>query len=337
MDTITGLAKDERAARVALSVLVEPDDPLTGRLLNSVGSVETARLLTSEGPVPAMSEDAAALWRKRLPPESSLEGVRFARQVLETHGIGVLIPDDEGFPASLRDLGDRTPYVLWVKGVASLVAGDVEERFTITGARAATSYGVHVAGSLAAELSAQEKVLVSGGAYGVDAAVHSAALAAGGHTIAVMAGGPDRPYPMGSRDLLERIGDLGLLISELPPGATPTRGRFIARARITAALSGSTTIVEAASRSGSLLVARKAHELGRVVGAVPGPVTSIASIGTHQILQERVADLITDASDLVALLHKGRAHSPAPSALSRSVMLNTARQSAPGLTPSRGL
>ena len=102
-----------------------------------------------------MSEDAAALWRKRLPLESSLEGVRFARQVLETHGISVLLPNDEGFPASLHDLGDRTPYVLWVKGVASLVAGDVEERFTVTGARAATSYGVHVAESLAADLAAQ--------------------------------------------------------------------------------------------------------------------------------------------------------------------------------------
>lgn len=326
MDTITGLAKDERAARVALSVLVEPGDPLTGRLVNSVGAVETVRLLTSEGPVPAMSEDAAALGRKRLPLESSLEGTRFARQASETQGIGVLLPNDEGFPASLHDLGDRTPYVLWVKGVASLVACDVEERFTVTGARAATSYGVHVAESLAADLAAQEKVLVSGGAYGVDAAVHSAALAAGGHTIAVMAGGLDRPYPMGNRDLLERIGDLGLLVSELPPGATPTRGRFIARARITAALSGSTTIVEAASRSGSLLVARQAHGLGRVIGAVPGPVTSIASIGTHQLLQERVADLITDAADLVALLDRSLAPSAARSSGRASVAAAATRQ-----------
>lgn len=337
MDAIAGLARDERAARVTLSVLVEPDDPLTGRLVNSVGAVETVRLLTSEGPVPAMSEDAAALWRKRLPRESSIEGVRLARQVLDTHGVGVLIPDDEGFPASLHDLGDRTPYVLWVKGVASLVAGDVGPRFTVTGARAATSYGVHVAGGLAADLAAQEKVLVSGSAYGVDAAVYSAALAAGGHTFAVMAGGLDRPYPMGNRGLLERIGDLGLLVSELPPGATPTRGRFIARARITAALSGSTTIVEAAWRSGALAVAHQANELGRVVGAVPGPVTSAASAGTHRLLQEGEASLVTGATDLMALLTRIQALSAPPIALSRPLGPCATQRPAPRATPSRGL
>jgi DNA processing protein len=174
------------------------------------------------------------------------------------------------------------PYVLWVKGATSLLAGSLQDRFTITGARASTSYGAHVAQMLANDLASEEKVLVSGGAYGIDAAVHTAALASGGHTVAVLAGGLDRPHPAGHRELLERIGDLGLLVSELPPGAVPTRTRFLARARIEAALSGSTTIVEAAGRSGALPVAQCAHELGRAVGAVPGPVTSTASMGTHR-------------------------------------------------------
>jgi DNA processing protein len=121
-----------------------------------------------------------------------------------------------------------------------------------------------------------------------------------------LAGGLDRPYPVGHRELLERIGDLGLLVSELPPGETPTRGRFLARARIEAALSGSTTIVEAASRSGALPVAHWARELGRVVGAVPGPVTSATSYGTHQLHQIGAASLVTDASDLMDLVDQAQ-------------------------------
>lgn len=133
------------------------------------------------------------------------------------------------------------------------------ERFTITGARAASPYGVHVANELASDLASDGRVIVTGGTYGIDGAVQHSALGVGGHTIAVMPGGLDLLYPAGHRDLLERVGDLGLLVSELPPGATPTRSRFIAHARIETALSGSTTIVEAGHRSGSLLIAEHAH------------------------------------------------------------------------------
>ena len=227
--------------------------------------------------------------------------------------------------------------MLWAKGAVSLLAGEMASRFSITGSRAATSYGEHVAGEIASDLTSQEKVLVSGGAYGIDASVHRATLAAGGRTVAVMASGLDRLYPAGNRDLLERIGDLGLLVSEQPPGAVPTRGRFIARARLVAALSGSTTIVEAAWRSGALAVAHQANELGRVVGAVPGPVTSAASAGTHRLLQEGAASLVTDATDLVALLNRVQALSPAPSALSRPLGSCATQQPAPRVTPSRGL
>lgn len=302
MNTITGLATDERAARIALAVLVAAGDPVTGRVVGRVGVVEAVRLLTTDGPVPTMDRTAAALWRKHILPDASPEVVRAALRATETLGYRTLIPGANGFPASLRDLGDRMPYVLWVKGATSLLAGPLQDRFTITGARASTSYGTHVAQMLANDLASEEKVLVSGGAYGIDAAVHTAALASGGHTVAVLAGGLDRPHPAGHRELLERIGDLGLLVSELPPGTVPTRTRFLARARIEAALSGSTTIVEAAGRSGALPVAECAHELGRSVGAIPGPVTSTASMGTHRLLQMGVASLVTDASDLMRLV-----------------------------------
>lgn len=103
--------------------------------------------------------------------------------------------------------------------------------------------------------------------------------------VAVLAGGIDRPYPRGNSDLLARIGDLGVLASEAPPGATPTRWRFMARARLLGALSGATVIPEAGFRSGSLLVATEAHRHSRAVGAVPGPVTSAASVGPHELIK----------------------------------------------------
>jgi len=114
-----------------------------------------------------------------------------------------------------------------------------------------------------------------------------------------MANGVDRPYPMGHRELLERVADLGLMVSEVPPGAVPTRHRFLARARLMAALSAATVVVEAGVRSGSMAVARRAHELGRAVGAVPGPVTSATSVGPHRLLAEGHARVVARASDLL--------------------------------------
>lgn len=172
----------------------------------------------------------------------------------------------------------------------------------MTGSRAASEYGVQVAGHLASDLAQQERTIVAGGAYGIDAATHRAALTAGGSTIAVLAGGVDRPYPRDNSDLLARIGDLGALASEAPPGATPTRWRFMARARLLGALSGATAIPEAGFRSGSLLVATEAHRHSRAVGVVPGPVTSAASAGPHELIKRGRAEIITDTADVTALL-----------------------------------
>lgn len=114
-----------------------------------------------------------------------------------------------------------------------------------------------------------------------------------------MANGVERMYPMGHRELLERVAELGLMVSEVPPGVEPTRHRFIARARLMAALSATTVVVEAGARSGSMAVARRAHELGRTVGAVPGPVTSATSAEPYQLPRDG-ASLVAEASDLVS-------------------------------------
>ncbi|WP_288832442.1 DNA-processing protein DprA [uncultured Corynebacterium sp.] len=188
-----------------------------------------------------------------------------------------------------------------MRGAASFLARPLNDLVTVTGSRAASAYGEHVAGELAGDLANRERVLVAGGAYGVEAAVHRAVLAAGGDTIAVLAGGVDRPYPSGHRDLLDRVGDVGALVSELPPGSMPTRHRFLARSRLLAAMSAATVVVEAGARSGALRVAAEAHQLGREVGAVPGPVTSITSHGPHELLRTGHARLVNSAADVEEL------------------------------------
>ena len=319
MVTITSLAKDERSARIAMAAVVEPDDSMTGRMLTSAGAVEAVRIAASTGALPKTVDPVdGELWRKKIAPRLDAGTVERALTETDRLGLTVLVPGDRDWPAALNDLGDRAPTVLWTRGATSLLAGPAKDRVTITGARAATSYGEHVTTELTSGLADAERIIVAGGAYGIDAAAHRAALAAGGQTIAVMVGGLDRLYPSGNRELLERIGDVGLLASEMAPGSAPTKWRFLARNRILGALSGTTVVVEAGYRSGSLNVAARAAQLGRPVGAVPGPVTSAASSGTHRLLREGVASLITDTADVTALLSSsagngGRAFERAPS------------------------
>lgn len=300
--TLSQVVQDERTARMALSILVEPDDAVTGRLLGELGALELFRLAEGEDSVPGLSTVDAQVWRAQFRRSDT----RTLEQNLvgaERAGIAALIPGDKEWPSALDDLGDRRPYVLWTRGTTSFLARPLNDLVTITGARASTSYGEHVAGQLASDLTSAERIIVAGGAYGIEGAAHRAALASGGDTIAVVANGVDRPYPMGHRELLERVADLGLLVSEVPPGAVPTRHRFIARTRLMAALSAATVVVEAGVRSGSMTVARRAHELGRTVGAVPGPVTSATSVGPHQLISDGVARVVTHA-DEIELLHQ---------------------------------
>lgn len=300
MTILSQIVQDERTARMALSMLVEPDDAVTGRLLGELGALELLRLAEGEDAVPGLSTVDAQLWRAQFQRSDA----RTLEQNLvgaERADIGTLIPGDKEWPSALDDLGDRRPYVLWTRGTTSFLARPLNDLVTITGARASTSYGEHVGGQLASDLASAERVIVAGGAYGIEGAAHRAALASGGDTIAVMANGVDRPYPMGHRELLERVADLGLLVSEVPPAAVPTRHRFIARARLMAALSATTVVVEAGVRSGSMTIARRAHELGRAVGAVPGPVTSATSNGPHELLELKIARIVSHSEQIIGV------------------------------------
>jgi len=209
------------------------------------------------------------------------------------------------YPDSLRDAPDA-PWALVGRGSPKLLDGlEPFEAVTVVGARRATSYGREIARELGRELASAGMTVVSGLAFGIDACAHRGAVDVG-RTIAVLGCGPDVAYPASHRSLWRRICEVGLVISELPPGATPWRWTFPARNRIMAALAGMTIVVEAAARSGSLITTDLAADLGRDLGAVPGPVTSRVSAGPNALLAGG-ACVIRDAQDVLdAMLGPGR-------------------------------
>lgn len=203
---------------------------------------------------------------------------------LDAAGCWAVCRHDDGYPPGLRDAGDAA-WALIGRGDRELLLNlEPQAAVTIVGSRRATAYGREVARDLGREVSTAGLVVVSGLAFGIDACAHRGALDAGKRTIAVLGCGPDKPYPAAHRALWRQVTETGAVVSELPPGSTPWRWTFPARNRIMAALAGMTVVVEAASRSGSLITADLAAELGRDLGAVPGPVTSRASAAPNELL-----------------------------------------------------
>ncbi|MEU4210644.1 DNA-processing protein DprA [Streptomyces sp. NPDC026206] len=292
-----GVSEEERLARAALTRLTEPGDENVGRWLRQMGAVGLVRGLTGAGPPPEGARaDRLAGCRARadaLDPGGDLAAV--ARL-----GGRFLCPGDTQWPGQLDDLGDARPVGLWVRGDANVRLWALRS-VAVVGARACTDYGSHVAALLGSGLAERGWVVVSGAAYGVDGAAHRGALAAGGATVAVLASGIDVPYPRGHAELISRVAEQGLVLAELPPGGHPTRSRFVLRNRVIAALTRGTVVVEAEYRSGSLVTARRARELGRQTMGVPGPVTSGLSAGVHELLREG-ACLVTDADEIAELV-----------------------------------
>lgn len=280
----------DRLARAALSRLVEPPDAEMWRLLKGRSATEVLAALKAG----ALVSPRARHWSARLSKLDVEADVRAAEAV----GARLVCPDDREWPAPLADLGDGEPIALWVRGSADL-ARSTARSVALVGARACTAYGASIAAELAASLAERGWTVVSGGAYGVDAASHRGALAVGGATMAVLASGLDQFYPPGNSRLLERIADEGLLVSELPPGDHPTRVRFLIRNRLIAALVAGTVVVEASIRSGALSTAHHSLRLGRPTMGVPGPVTSAMSAGVHHAIREFGMLLVTNAGEVV--------------------------------------
>lgn len=294
---------DDRWARVAWSHVVEPETVSARTWIDRHGASEAfGRLLRG---------DVAGDGRY----DQRVAGLDLgqARRALDRLRVRVVVPGDDEWPGGLDQLDDP-PLCLYVRGAADL--GAVEGSVAVVGSRAATAYGLQVAAELGEGLVGRGVTVVSGAAFGIDAAAHRGALAGGGPTVAVLARGLDRAYPQAHEGLLRAVGERGAVVSELPLGWAPYRQRFIARNRIIAAMSVGTVVVEAGLRSGSLNTARTARDLVRHVAAVPGPVTSVQSAGCHQLVRESGATLVTDTAEVLDLMGRlgfdavGRARAP---------------------------
>ncbi|HET7900407.1 MAG TPA: DNA-processing protein DprA [Candidatus Nanopelagicales bacterium] len=298
------MSDDERRARALLSRLSEPADRRLGRLLAEMSATEVVELVRrGSARVPGVERFVGRL--AAADPDADLA------RAAEVGG-RLLVPGDLEWPSQLDDLGDAAPWALWVRGTVDLRLSALRSA-SVVGSRDSSRYGDHVASTLGSDLAMRGWTVVSGGAFGIDAAAHQGALAAGGVTVAVLACGIDVAYPPRHDALFARIAADGLLVSEVPPGAAPHRTRFLVRNRVIAALTRGTVVVEAALRSGALSTANEAEKLGRPVVGIPGPVDSGRSQGVHRLLRDG-ALLVTSAAEVVeALGELGTDLAPRPS------------------------
>ena len=287
----------EREYRLALTVWAEPDNTELGEWIERVAEYSDTPVLElitgiSDGSSPLAHPDVA---HRLVPRMSDTAALEHAFTWLATHpDIRFLIPGDPDWPGqdALDDLHDR-PYGLWVRGDASVLSN--YPRICMDGARASTRYGDQIATDLATDLTTYGYTVITGPAHGIQRSAATATLARGGAPVLVVATGIDRIHS----DLIERTAAVGVIVSELPPGATPTKSRLHAASRTLAGLADATVIVEASIHSPSLHTARHADLLLRPVGVVPGPITSPASAGCHELLRSIDTFLVTGAQDII--------------------------------------
>jgi DNA processing protein len=283
---------DDRTARIALACVAEPGESGIAEMVAEIGVHEALHhtLRRGTGAVPVAG---------RLAPHE----VPAMVAAMSARGVRVLVPGDAEFPTQVLDLAEP-PLALWVRGALDLRAAALRS-VSIVGARACTPYGERATTALSAGIAELGWAVVSGAAFGIDAAAHRAALGEPGSTIAVLACGIDTAYPRAHESLLSRIADHGAIVTELPPRSAALKHRFLARNRIIAALTRGTVVVEAARRSGALATVHRAQEIGRLVMAVPGPITSMASAGPNRLLHEGAARAVTSPDEVVGLVTGG--------------------------------
>jgi DNA processing protein len=291
------MISSDRRARMMLACAMDGGDLAAAELVQNLGA-EDAWAKIIEGTLgEPITERAILIKIDVVEPAARAAGIRF------------IVPGDDEWPTGLDDLRHAEsiqrrggePFGLWLRGPSHL-AHLMERSVAIVGSRAATAYGNGIAADLAADLVERGVTVLSGGAFGIDVAAHRGALAAGGPTICVLANGVDVAYPPAHAAVFETLAKDQLLVSELPPGAHPTRVRFLARNRLIAAMSCGTVVVEAALRSGARNTASWALGCGRPLMAVPGSVYSRASTAPHLMIRSGQAVLVTSAAEVLELI-----------------------------------
>jgi DNA processing protein len=293
------VTEGERLARVHLSAALEPGDPLVATAVARLSATDVVDMLLRGHD----RLDPDGRKRRRL---HQVDPDQVWSRSLQA-GLSFVVPGDQEWPAPLdvldsvfRDRRGGLPIGVWVRGHLEVSA--LRRSVAVVGSRAATAYGTAVSTDWSSRLAERNVLVVSGAAYGVDAAAHRGCLAVAGQTVAVLACGLDEAYPRGNAALIDRIADSGAVLSEAAPGTTVNRGRFLSRNRLIAALAEATVVVEAGVRSGALSTARWALDLGRPVGAVPGAVTSSLSLGAHQLVRESDAMLVSRPEEVLELV-----------------------------------
>lgn len=310
----------ESFSRAVWSLITEPGDSFAAALVSALGArgaleAELARVSSkqysklfakaqlSEGVKERFKNfdnlllDARERWQPRL----KLSAVESMLSVAKNSKATLITPTSKYWPAQFEDLQLGAPHCLWLRGKSETLQL-ANQSLAVVGSRQATSYGEWVTTEIVSAAAAESIAVISGGAYGIDAVAHRAALATDTPTVAIMAGGVDRLYPSGNAELLARVIQNGLVISEQAPGSNPTKWRFLQRNRLIAALATATIVVEAGKRSGAINTAHHAMELGRPLGVVPGPISSPTSVGCHNLIREDPESLLTSAQDAINLV-----------------------------------
>jgi len=315
----------ERLARIALAQTREPGDLWLTRSVSQIGAVDLYDHLSSGRTRTGIAAQVAAKLAE-VDPERELDRT-------ERLGLRFVVPGDGEWPVQVDDLAHAeavdtrggAPVGLWVRGPRRL--DDLGRSVAIVGSRSATTYGCDVAAEIAAGCGTEGWTVISGGAIGIDVAAHRGALAVGAGTVAVLACGADRVYPLAHEQLIDHIADEGVVVSETIPGGAPLKARFLSRNRLISALSRGTVVVEAAIRSGALNSATWAARLNRPLMGVPGSVTSAVSQGVHELVRTGQATLVTTGRDVLEVVGElGEHGGPSPRAPERSFDRLTPRQ-----------
>ncbi len=285
---------NEARARLILFSIIQPADPFWSYEINQRGGLSVYRRIIS-GNYFLKQQDILKLQQQIM--QRKVEDLEI--EINNAGGI-FITPEDRDWPFSLADLA-TPPIGLVIAGDRSALL-KLDKSISIVGSRQPTNYGLQLSYSLASQACLAQLVVVSGGAYGIDTASHQGALSVGGLSIAVLAGGINRLYPLENQKLFKNITKSGLLISEVMPNIESKPYRFLIRNRLIAALSKSTVVVEAKFISGSIRTARDAAEIFRPVFAIPGPVTSALSEGCHRLIAERVADIATSLDEILEVI-----------------------------------
>jgi DNA processing protein len=285
---------NETRARLILFSIFQPADPFWSYEINQRGGLSVYHRIIS-GNYYLKQQEILKLQQQIMQRQ-----VKDLESEISKAGGVFITPEDNDWPISLADLA-TPPIGLVIVGDRSVLL-KLDKSISIVGSRQPTNYGLQLSYSLASQASLAQLVVVSGGAYGIDTASHQGALSVGGLSIAVLAGGINRLYPLENQKLFKDITKSGLLISEVMPNIESKPYRFLIRNRLIAALSRSTVVVEAKFISGSIRTARDAAEIFRPVFAIPGPVTSPLSEGCHRLIAERVADIATSLDEILEVI-----------------------------------